>query len=83
MLNYYRALRSRRPGSSPSRITRPTLILWGEHDDFLEDHVARASLRHCDDGRLVVIEDAGHWLHLEQPDLVTAEILLFLGLIED
>ena len=36
-----------------------------------------------DDGRLVVIEDAGHWLHLEQPDLVTAEILLFLGRIED
>ncbi|MFW5471343.1 alpha/beta fold hydrolase [Knoellia sp. CPCC 206435] len=83
MLNYYRALRSRRPGSSPSRVTRPTLILWGEHDDFLEGHVARASLERCDDGRLVVIEDAGHWLHLEQPDLVTTEILLFLARTDD
>ncbi|KRE40433.1 alpha/beta fold hydrolase [Knoellia sp. Soil729] len=79
MLNYYRAVRLRRPGSSPSRHAHPTLVLWGEHDDFLEQHVARQSLTRCDDGRLVVIEDAGHWLHLEQPDLVTAEILSFLG----
>ena len=79
MLNYYRALRLRRPGWSPARNPRPTLVLWGEHDDFLEQHVARESLGRCADGRLVVIEDAGHWPHLEQPDLVTAEILRFLG----
>lgn len=83
MLNYYRALRLRRPGSSPGRVTRPTLVLWGEHDDFLELHVARESLSRCDDGRLVVVEDAGHWLHLEQPDVVTAEILHFLGEVGD
>ena len=29
--------------------------------------------------RLVVVEDAGHWLQLERPELVTSEILAFLG----
>lgn len=78
MLSYYRALRLRRPGSSPARITAPTLVLWGEHDAFLEQHVARQSLTRCDDARLVVVEGAGHWVHLEQPRRVTAEILRFL-----
>lgn len=78
MLNYYRALRHHRAGA-PSRIAPPTLILWGENDTFLEHHVAEQSLELCDAGRMVVIEDSTHWLHLEQPDRVNAEILGFLA----
>jgi epoxide hydrolase 4 len=77
MLNYYRALRLRKPGTA-SRITSPTLVLWGENDQFLGLHLARRGLALCDQGRLVVLGGATHWLHHEQPDRVTAEILGFL-----
>ncbi len=65
MLNYYRSLRERRVGE-PTRIASPTLML-SERDSFLGEHVARASLGLCDDGRLRIIAGATHWLHLEEP----------------
>jgi pimeloyl-ACP methyl ester carboxylesterase len=78
MLNYYRALRGPRVGE-PARIAPPTLILWGERDSFLREHVARASLDLCDDGRLTIVAGATHWLHLEEPRRVNAEIIAFLS----
>lgn len=78
MLNYYRALLRRREGS-PARITPNTLILWGGNDAALELHVAERSLELCDDARLVVLEDATHWLHLDHPDRIAAELVDFLG----
>jgi len=79
MLNYYRALRDRRAANPPARIAPPTLVLWGERDSFLEHSVARAALKLCGDGRLVIAEGATHWLHLEEPARVNAEIISFLG----
>lgn len=79
MLNYYRTLRERPRPETPVRIRTPTLILWGEKDAFLEHHVARAALDLCDDGRLTIVEGATHWLHLEQPDRIAAEIAAFLA----
>jgi pimeloyl-ACP methyl ester carboxylesterase len=73
MLNYYRALRQPR-SAAPARITPPTLIVWGEKDTFLERHVADASLAQCDDGCLKILADTTHWLHLEQPEVVTSLI---------
>jgi len=73
MLNYYRALRQPRSGGS-ARNPVHTLVLWGGQDSFLEQHLARASLEHCDNARLEVLPDATHWLHLEHPDRVTALI---------
>ncbi len=78
MLNYYRALFRRKEGLS-ARIEPPTLILWGENDVALELHIAERALELCGDGRLVVIEGASHWLHLEQPDRINAELVDFLG----
>lgn len=78
MLNYYRAL-GRHRASTPARIAPTTLVLWGEDDPFLGGHVAEQALEHCDDGQLVIVEDATHWLHLEEPEQVNAEILRFLG----
>lgn len=78
MLNYYRALRGRKSGPQPARLGPPTLILWAGDDSFLERHVAEAGLDLCDDGRLIVIEGASHWMHIEQPARITAEILRFL-----
>ncbi len=78
MLNYYRALRERPQPETPVRIQPPTLILWGEKDAFLEHHLAQAALDLCDNGRLTIVEGATHWLHLEQPDRISAEIVAFL-----
>lgn len=79
MLNYYRALREREAGEKPAQISPPALVLWGEEDSFLEQHVARAGLELCDRARLVVIGGATHWLHLEEPARVNAEIIDFLA----
>jgi pimeloyl-ACP methyl ester carboxylesterase len=79
MLNYYRALRIRKKPDQPARIGCPTLVLWGEKDTFLEHHVARAGLGQCDNGQLSIIPGATHWLHLEEPERVNAEVIGFLG----
>ncbi|AYV48565.1 alpha/beta hydrolase [Caulobacter flavus] len=79
MLNYYRALRLRRAQARPPAITTPVLVLWGQGDAFLEPGLARAALSLCQAGRLIVVPQAGHWLHLEQPAAVNAAILEFLG----
>ena len=78
MLNYYRALRKREAPEEPARLRPPTLILWAGQDSFLERHVAEAGLALCDDGRLVVVEEATHWLHIEHPERINAELLSFL-----
>jgi len=79
MLNYYRAVRLRRPERPPAAIIPPVLVLWGRDDAFLEQGLAEAALKTCDDGRLLVVPDAGHWPHLEQPAAVNAAILDFLA----
>jgi pimeloyl-ACP methyl ester carboxylesterase len=79
MLNYYRALRHKRTEATPVRVVPPTLILWGEEDHFLERHVMEAGLALCDDGRFVAIEGATHWLHLDRPQRICAEITTFFG----
>lgn len=79
MLNYYRALRERRAGKEPARLTRPTLVLWAENDSFLERSVAGASVALCDRGRLEIVPDTTHWLHLEEPARINAAILRFLA----
>ncbi len=79
MLNYYRALRERKKPDQPARIQAPTLVLWGEHDSFLEHHVALAGLELCDKGQLSIIQGATHWLHLKEPARMNAEIIRFLS----
>lgn len=44
-----------------------------------KEHVAEASLALCDHGRLAVVEGATHWLHLERPERIDAEVLAFLA----
>lgn len=74
MLNYYRALR-RTPRHLSARVQASTLILWGGRDRFLGRHMAEESLTWCDEARLEVVEDATHWLHLEEPDRVSNAII--------
>ena len=78
MLNYYRAaFRSRPARVSSSRVTMPTLIIWGERDKFLERELAGQSIEMCDAGKLVFIEGASHWVQHEEPAQVNELLLKF------
>jgi len=60
------------------RIKIPTLILSGEHDSLVRPRFSRMLHDIIPNSKLRVIENAGHYLVLEQPELVNAEILKFL-----
>jgi pimeloyl-ACP methyl ester carboxylesterase len=78
MLNYYRALRRLRAEPPLASIRPPVLVLWGDKDRFLGRGVMEASAALCENGQFVAIEGASHWLHWEDPERITAEILGFL-----
>lgn len=79
MLNWYRAI-VQKPSTPPinPRITVPTLLIWGAQDRFLGRELAQPSIDLCDDGRLVFIEEATHWVQHEEPERVNGLIDAFL-----
>ncbi|MCP3818353.1 alpha/beta fold hydrolase [Streptomyces sp. A3M-1-3] len=52
------------------RLTTPTVLLGGERDFVLPPGVLSGAGRHADALRIEVVEDCGHLLHEERPDLV-------------
>ncbi len=58
----------------------PVLAVFGTADDHFADPAAEAAaVAARTGGRHVMVEGAGHYPHVEQPDVVAAEILAFLG----
>jgi pimeloyl-ACP methyl ester carboxylesterase len=79
MLNWYRAFIQRPPAPpANSRITVPTMLIWGKLDSVLSSDMAQPSIDLCDNGRLVFIEDATHWVHHEKLERVNDLINEFL-----
>lgn len=79
MLNWYRALFRHAPSlAGQKRVTVPTLLIWGARDAFLGREMAEPSIELCDDGRLVVIEEATHWVQHEESGRVNELLLSFL-----
>jgi len=79
MLHWYRALLRPQPRIPVrDRIRVPTLILWGAHDFALERWMAEASAELCDEVRLMVFEEATHWVQHEEPERVNRALLEFL-----
>ncbi len=80
MINWYRAL-MRYPlrGSSETRIRSPMLFIWGAKDRFLGTEMAQPSLDLCDAGRLVLIDEATHWVQHEESRRVNDLLLGFLS----
>lgn len=67
MLNWYRAATRVPTERLPSmRVTVPTLVLWGARDQFLGRELATDSMPFCDDGRVVFLEEATHWVQHEE-----------------
>jgi len=79
MINWYRALVQRRP-STPAdpRVHMPTLVIWGANDVALSREMAQLSVDQCDDGRLVIFEQASHWVQHEETHQVNALLADFL-----
>src|SRR5690606_10674709 len=80
MLNWYRAaVRNQGMSVELGRIRVPTLMIWGANDIALSRTMAQPSIDLCDDGRLVFLEEASHWVQHEEPDTVNRLLLEFLG----
>ncbi len=62
-----------------SRITTPTLILVGEEDVATTPEMADLLYTRIEGSRLVRLPQVGHMCNLEQPELVSAAIRLFLS----
>lgn len=76
MLNWYRAIVQYPPDiTSDTRIHVPVLIIWGKRDVALIPESAPQSLDYCDDGRLVMLENATHWVQHDEPERVNALLL--------
>lgn len=69
-----------RPDASAylSQITCPTLLVVGQHDQWSPISQHEDMLELLPDARLVVIENAGHFAPLEQPDMVADALVPFL-----
>jgi pimeloyl-ACP methyl ester carboxylesterase len=80
MLNWYRAnLRYLAETPKDARISIPTLLIWGTQDFALSQHMAEPSIETCDQGRLVLVEDATHWVQHEKAEQVNQLIIEFAG----
>lgn len=80
MINWYRAY-IQKPPTRPEnvRLAMPTLMIWGAQDQFLSVVMAQPSIEFCDDGKLVIIEDATHWVQHDAPERVNGLLLDFLA----
>lgn len=80
MLNWYRAVRRARPQSAgDERVRVPTLMIWGKKDRVLTPEMAQPSIDLCDDGRLVFIDEASHWVQHEAAEQVNQLLIDWLA----
>jgi pimeloyl-ACP methyl ester carboxylesterase len=79
MINWYRAY-VQKPPTRPehARLPMPTLMIWGAKDQFLSASMAQPSIEMCDDGKLVIIDDATHWVQHDAAEQVNGLLLEFL-----
>lgn len=71
MINWYRCVfQQSSQDISDKKIRVPTLMIWGKQDPHLMWQMAAESIRLCENGRLVMREDATHWVHQDEPEIV-------------
>jgi epoxide hydrolase 4 len=80
MLNWYRAAFQTQPTRPPAnqRVSVPTLVIWGMKDIALVPELAQESIEMCDNGQLVRLEQAGHFVQHEEPERVNDLLREFL-----
>jgi pimeloyl-ACP methyl ester carboxylesterase len=55
-----------------------TLVIWGMRDAYGVPELADASVRLCQDGRLVPFAHATHWVQHDEPEKVGRLLVDFL-----
>ncbi len=83
-INYYRSLFRRPSGMAASsgsrtKITVPTLLIWGEQDVALDRALTVGLEQWVSDIQVKYIPDSGHWVQQEQPEQVNAFLAEFLS----
>lgn len=82
-VRYYRALRTERRavgalfGRAPIEV--PVLHVHGSRDGCIGPEMIDGQGRVCDEHEAVVVGGAGHFVHLERPDVVNERVLGWLG----
>jgi pimeloyl-ACP methyl ester carboxylesterase len=61
------------------RITVPTLVLWGESDRIVRPEYGRAFQQAIPGAQFQLIQEAGHYPYLEQPEAFVASVMAFLS----
>ena len=79
MLNWYRAAWYLPKLLKDMRVKVPTLLIWGMEDKALSHRMARLSVDYCDDGKLVLFEDATHWVQHDEAEAVNQLLMDFLS----
>jgi pimeloyl-ACP methyl ester carboxylesterase len=59
------------------RITRPTLVLWGDEDDVAAPAYGERLAAALPNARFELVTGAGHFPQIEQPDAIAAAIERF------
>jgi pimeloyl-ACP methyl ester carboxylesterase len=72
-----RGLLDARPPAETAVIARPTLIVWGDRDDFVSRADQEKLLAAIPAAQLVIYEGTGHMVHWENPKRVAAEVAAF------
>jgi pimeloyl-ACP methyl ester carboxylesterase len=78
MINWYRALRYPMDLPKDMRIRVPILVMWGMKDFALTYRMARPSIDHCEDGRLIFFPEATHWVQRDAAEDVNQSLIDFL-----
>jgi pimeloyl-ACP methyl ester carboxylesterase len=63
-------------------VSAPTLLVAGEHDQFVHLDITEELLRSLPDGRLEMYEDATHYLPIEHPRRLSQDLSSFLRSVE-
>lgn len=58
--------------------TSPVLVIRGENSDYIEAHDLEAIRDRFPNSEVVTIENAGHWVHAEQPDELKRHLMTFI-----
>lgn len=61
-----------------SEITRPTLVLWSDHNPGKPYEVIKPAIDLIPDAEVHIIKDAAHWPQFEQPEAVNSLMIDFL-----
>lgn len=61
------------------RYAGPSLFVYGEHSRYVDAQGRYAAQQRFPGAAFVAIPNAGHWLHVEQPEAVNTAVLRFLA----